>query len=79
MMRTIYVHYKNHKAYQKVPGEYMIQENDVWVPAVLYQALDEPKLRFMRTVTEFNQKFIETEIPFETKYREPPSFTEVGL
>lgn len=79
MKRTVYVHYKNHKAYEKVPGEHLIQIDDEWVPAVVYQVVDEPKLRFVRSLEEFSEKFIETEIPYETKFREPPSFQSVGL
>lgn len=68
-MRTIFVHYKNHKAYEKVPGSYMLQEGDQWVPAVLYQQLDKPNLRFMRIQEEFNEKFIEASIPYNRTRR----------
>lgn len=59
----IHVHYKNHKAYQIVSSEVMIQENDVWVPAILYKPMEDLQKSFVRSKTEFNEKFMEVTVP----------------
>lgn len=62
-MRSIYVHYRNHKAYCKCHQETMIQINDEWVPAVLYYSLEEPNKYFVRSKAEFDEKFIHVQLP----------------
>lgn len=55
---TTYYHYKNHKKY--IPLDFCkIQENDVWVKAVIYKPEDCDEL-FVRNYKEFEEKFIKT-------------------
>ena len=49
-----YVHYKNNKKYWK-EGSCLIQENNEWVPAVIYS--NESRMIFVRSEREFNEKF----------------------
>jgi hypothetical protein len=49
-----YIHYKNKLSY--IPIEYCkIQENDVWVDAVIYKT--QTQELFVRSVKEFKSKF----------------------
>ncbi|MFW2607281.1 hypothetical protein ACN5OY_04125 [Aliarcobacter butzleri] len=55
-LNTTYIHYKNKKTY--IPLNFCkIQENDVWVKAVIYKPQDNEEL-FVRTYQEFQEKFI---------------------
>jgi hypothetical protein len=58
-----FVHYKNKKVYVKRTGRTMIQEGGVWVPAVLYTTLEHSDLNFVRSEAEFNEKFMEIQLP----------------
>lgn len=66
---VIYVHYKNHKPYQKCSQGTMIQINDEWVPAVLYYSMEEPDKYFVRSLEEFEEKFMEVNVPVPSSYR----------
>lgn len=50
-----YIHYKNKKAY-KVIDFCKIQENDIWVKAIIYLPEDSKEL-FVRSLEEFQEKF----------------------
>ncbi|AHK11884.1 hypothetical protein CHOED_024 [Vibrio phage CHOED] len=65
----IHVHYHNHKAYCKCNQEVMIQENGIWVPAVLYYSQEEPNKYFVRSQDEFGEKFIEVDVPLAPQHR----------
>ena len=55
MNKTIYTHYKNNKDYIII--EYCsIQENDVWVTAILYKEVDGNVL-FVRSEEDFERSF----------------------
>lgn len=58
-----YVHYRNHKVYRVVNQRTMIQEHGVWVPAVLYTPLEHPELHFVRSKAEFDEKFMQIDLP----------------
>jgi len=51
-----YTHYKNKESYITIDF-CKIQENDIWVKAVIYKPADEEKL-FVREYKEFEEKFI---------------------
>lgn len=50
-----YTHYKNKQSYITIDF-CKIQENDLWVKAVIYKPKDEDGL-FVRTINEFQEKF----------------------
>jgi hypothetical protein len=50
-----YKHYKNKDSYI-VKGFCKIQENDIWVKAVIYKPIDCEEL-FVRPLKEFEEKF----------------------
>ena len=50
-----YIHYKNKEVYI-VKGFCKIQENDIWVNAILYKPDDCEEL-FVRSLKEFEKKF----------------------
>ena len=52
---TIYKHYKNNHTYEVIDF-CKIQENDIWVEAVLYKPTDCNEL-FVRALKEFQEKF----------------------
>ena len=55
MTEIIYTHYKNDKDYFIV--DYCaIQENDIWITAILYKEVDGNVL-FVRSEKEFDEKF----------------------
>ena len=55
MNKTIYTHYKNNKDYIII--DYCsIQENDVWVTAILYKEVDGNVL-FVRSEEDFERSF----------------------
>ncbi|MFW2568081.1 hypothetical protein [Aliarcobacter butzleri] len=55
-LNTTYIHYKNKKTY--IPLDFCkIQENAIWVKAVIYKPQDNEEL-FVRTYQEFQEKFI---------------------
>lgn len=58
-----YVHYKNNKVYIKRSDRVMMQEDGIWVPAVLYTTIEHSDLNFIRSASEFNEKFTEIELP----------------
>jgi hypothetical protein len=50
-----YIHYKNKQSY--IPLNICkIQENDIWVKAVIYKPIDSEEL-FVRSYKEFKEKF----------------------
>lgn len=51
-----YTHYKNHKDYTLL-NICKIQENDIWVKAVIYKPNDDEGL-FVRSYKEFEEKFL---------------------
>jgi len=51
-----YTHYKNNQTYITLDF-CKIQENDLWVKAVIYKPEDEDGL-FVRSYSEFEEKFI---------------------
>ena len=54
-LNKTYKHYKNKKEY--IPLNFCkIQENDIWVDAVIYKPIDDEKL-FVRAYKEFQEKF----------------------
>lgn len=56
MTDRIFTHYKNKKQY-KITDSCKIQEDGIWVDAVIYHAISNPKLLFVRTEKEFEEKF----------------------
>lgn len=50
-----YIHYKNNESYI-VKGFCKIQENDIWVEAIIYKPSDCEEL-FVRSKNEFKEKF----------------------
>ena len=53
--KTIYTHYKNNKDYIII--DYCsIQENDVWVTAILYKEVD-GNILFVRSEQEWEERF----------------------
>jgi hypothetical protein len=54
-LNTTYIHYKNHKFYTTL-NFCKIQENKIWVNAVIYKPEDCEEL-FVRTYKEFEEKF----------------------
>lgn len=54
-INQVYKHYKNEQSY-KVIDFCKIQENDIWVEAVLYKPIESNKL-FVRSLNEFKEKF----------------------
>ena len=54
-LNTTYIHYKNHKFYTTL-NFCKIQENKIWVNAVIYKPGDCEEL-FVRTYKEFEEKF----------------------
>lgn len=58
-LNKTYTHYKNKQNY--IPLDYCkIQENDLWVKAVIYKPQNEDGL-FVRSLKEFQEKFIKSE------------------
>ena len=55
-LNKTYIHYKNKKSYITI-NFCKIQENDVWVKAVIYKPDDCDEL-FVRTYEEFQEKFL---------------------
>ena len=55
-LNTTYTHYKNQKNYITL-NFCKIQENDVWVEAVIYKPENSEEL-FVRSCKEFEEKFI---------------------
>ena len=54
-LNKTYIHYKNKKSYITIQF-CKIQENDIWVDAVIYKPEDCEEL-FVRTKKEFEEKF----------------------
>jgi hypothetical protein len=57
-LNQTYTHYKNKQNYLTIDF-CKIQENDIWVKAVIYKPENEEGL-FVREDNEFKEKFIET-------------------
>lgn len=55
-INKIFTHYKNKQQY-KITDSCKIQEDGIWVDAVIYHAISNPKLLFVRKLDEFNEKF----------------------
>ena len=55
-LNKTYIHYKNKKSYITLDF-CKIQENDVWVQAIIYKPNDSNEL-FVRTKKEFEEKFL---------------------
>ena len=55
-LNKTYIHYKNKKSYITL-NFCKIQENDVWVKAVIYKPEDCDEL-FVRSYEEFKEKFL---------------------
>ena len=55
LKNTIYKHYKNNHSYEVIDF-CKIQENDLWVKAVIYKPTDCDEL-FVRSLNEFQEKF----------------------
>ena len=54
-LNKTYIHYKNKKSY--IPLNICkIQENDIWVKAIIYKPIDCEEL-FVRSYDEFEKKF----------------------
>jgi len=58
ILNQTYTHYKNNQTYLTI-NFCKIQENDIWVKAVIYKANDCEEL-FVRSYTEFKEKFQKT-------------------
>ncbi len=54
-LNTTYIHYKNKESYTTI-NFCKIQENNLWVKAIIYKPNDCEKL-FVRTYQEFQEKF----------------------
>jgi hypothetical protein len=54
-LNKTYIHYKNKQEYTTI-NFCKIQENDIWVKAVIYKPNDDEEL-FVRTYKEFEEKF----------------------
>lgn len=52
----IFQHYKNGKKYL-IENFCKIQENDVWVEAVIYHHIDNDEFLYVRSLKEFEEKF----------------------
>ena len=55
-LNQTYTHYKNKESYITI-NFCKIQENDIWVKAVIYKPADVEEL-FVRAYKEFEEKFI---------------------
>lgn len=51
----VYIHYKNRESYM-VKDFCKIQENDIWIKAVIYKPVDCDEF-FVRSLKEFEEKF----------------------
>ncbi|RZV19529.1 DUF1653 domain-containing protein [Aliarcobacter butzleri] len=61
-LNTSYIHYKNKKTY--IPLYFCkIQENDIWVKAVIYKPQDNEEL-FVRTYQEFQENLLNKQINY---------------
>ena len=54
-----YTHYKKGEKYAILSERTFIQEDGVWVPAILYTALADTTKSFVRSREEFFEKFSE--------------------
>lgn len=54
----MYKHKKNNKVYIVINYDVKIQENNVWIDAVLYHRQFEEKQLFCRSVKEFEESFV---------------------
>jgi len=63
----VYYHYKNHKPYKVVDLNIMIQKDNKWHPAIMYELLGSKnnnqeypaKVKYVREIKEFMEKFSE--------------------
>lgn len=55
-----YIHYKTNFIYE-IKSFINIQEFNSWIPAVIYSSVDIPDVTYVRTVSEFSEKFTEVQ------------------